>query len=121
MKNILCENPDGSVSIIYPNKKSNIERDLGRTLTDAQYEAHVKAASISSDVVSWRHVEDAEIPADRTFRDAWNKELAVDMVKAREIVKLKTADHAAVDKAASVEELKAFLPEEKLTKLKEKS
>lgn len=38
-------------------------------------------------VVSWRPCEDDEIPADRTFRDAWvdRGTIAVDMPKARDI------------------------------------
>lgn len=54
-------------------------------------EENINAEIIRSgvDCVSWRIVIDADIPADRYFRNAWKDDgkLAVDMPKAREIQK----------------------------------
>lgn len=35
------------------------------------------------DLVSYREIDDGEIPPDRTFRDAWKADFSVDMDKAR--------------------------------------
>jgi len=42
-------------------------------------------ASVNGEPVSVREVSENEIPTDRTFRDAWTKDLTIDMPKAREI------------------------------------
>ena len=84
MKKIAYLRPDGGVSIVIPVPKETIEKTLG-SLTDAEYEAHVRDRSIPKDAVSVRDIEDDEIPQDRSFRNAWKLDLSVDMDKAREI------------------------------------
>ncbi len=37
------------------------------------------------DCVSWRIIDKSDVPADRSFRNAWKPDLTVDMPKAREI------------------------------------
>jgi hypothetical protein len=57
-------------------------------------------------------VEDSAIPADRTFRDAWvhtGTGVAVDMAKAREVVRKRIGANPAIDAAQSLEALKAML------------
>ena len=44
-------------------------------------------AALPPTAVDVRLVEDTEIPADRTFRNAWNADLSVDMLKARAIAR----------------------------------
>lgn len=79
--------PDGGVSIVYPVTKEQIEKQLG-ALTDEQYEAHVRERSIPIDAVNVTEVDDADIPSDREFRDAWKQldaKIDFDLEKAKAI------------------------------------
>lgn len=58
-------------------------------------------------------VEDSAIPGDRTFRDAWTHTgagIAVDMAKARDIVRKRIGANTAIEAAQTPEALKALLP-----------
>lgn len=55
-----------------------------------EYEAHVKARSLKGDEQGVRDLDDSDIPASRTFRNAWvddlpNTQINIDMAKAKEI------------------------------------
>lgn len=57
-------------------------------LASKDYMAHVMAKSLPADVETVIEVEDSEIPADRTFRNAWsikNKKVDVDMDSAKKL------------------------------------
>jgi len=54
---------------------------------DAKKEINRIKADMGDDYASHISCEDDEIPADRTFRNAWRRDLTVDMDKAREIHK----------------------------------
>lgn len=70
MKKVLFTNPDGSVGIICPAPKSQIEAHTG-PLTDEQYVGLVLSRSLPTGASNVRWLDDKDIPADRTFRDAW--------------------------------------------------
>lgn len=61
---------DGGLSIVIPVPKEAVERLLG-SLTDEAYEAHVFSKSVPEDAIEPRYIDDADIPADREFRNAW--------------------------------------------------
>lgn len=91
MKKFIFTQENGVVAIVYPAAKSDLERLFG-PMTDEQYEQHVWERTLSQrpDAVNPRYIEDAEIPGDETFRDAWvdggdQAGIVVDMPKAREI------------------------------------
>lgn len=87
MKKLMYTRPDGGVSIVYPVTKEQIEKQLG-ALTDEQYEAHVRERSIPIDAVNVTEVDDADIPSDREFRDAWKQldaKIDFDLEKAKAI------------------------------------
>lgn len=61
---IVVERPDGGVSIIRPTGG----RHEGEA--DDAYLDRLRRAAVP-DAVSWRVIDDSEIPQDRYFRDAW--------------------------------------------------
>jgi len=70
MKNIIYENDDGSVSIVIPAIE-DMEAVIKKSVPEG---------------TSYEIIEAADIPLDRTFRNAWvknNAALEVDMLKAR--------------------------------------
>jgi hypothetical protein len=71
MKKLVYTRPDGKISIVIPVAKEQIERDLGRQLSEKEYEDHVLSRSIPADVKNVKPIEDHVIPGDREFRDAW--------------------------------------------------
>lgn len=80
--------PDGGVSIVTPVDKAQIEINLNRQLTDEEYEAHVRERSIPVDATNVTTIEDADIPSNREFRDAWKQsdnKIDFDLEKARNI------------------------------------
>jgi hypothetical protein len=89
---------DGGVSIM-------------RTVGNADVAAEIeKWKSVKEGYVSHKEITEAEIPADRTFRDAWKPDLSVDLPKARVIAK-RISNDPRIDSAKSVDELKAVLPD----------
>lgn len=89
MKKIVYSRQDGGVSIVIPVPKVKLEKQLG-AMTDAEYEAHVIQRSIPEGL-AYRHIEDADIPATREFRNAWEDsqpgtQIDICCAKARDIM-----------------------------------
>lgn len=81
---ILIKRADGGVSIMHmplPDG-SALEDDALQALITAEVG---KWATTNAGYVSHEVIDAAAIPQDRTFRNAWGHDLAVDMAKAREI------------------------------------
>lgn len=79
---------DGGVSIIIPNTKEAVEKDLRRQLSDAEFEQHVRDVSIPMDAINVAEVEDINIPSDREFRNAWKQNggaIDIDLAEAKNI------------------------------------
>ena len=90
MKRLMYTRPDGGVNIVIPAPKADIEKVLG-PLTDAEYEAHVKARSLPKDATNVKSISDGDLPDDRTYRNAWVLDNSTDKVdlhldKVKEIV-----------------------------------
>lgn len=110
MKKISYTRPDGGLSIVHPviNKGEAITED----------EALARALErLPADAIGAQIIEASDIPADRTFRNAWaqnGKIIAHDMVKAREIQRERLrrvreplqAELDAIDRASTVDDLK---------------
>lgn len=86
MKRIVYTRPDGGVSIVIPAPQAQRADE-----TEADFLTRVRAA-IPQDARDVTICEDTDIPADRTFRNAWTLDPArpktpvgVDMPKARDI------------------------------------
>ena len=63
-------------------------RGIKREGTDAEIAAEIAKAVLESPCVSWRRIEEADLPSDRDFRNAWRDHgtgIDHDMVKARAI------------------------------------
>ena len=89
MKKILYTRPDGGVSIVVPTPKKDLERVLG-SLTDIEYEDHVRQRSIPIDAINVRDIDDSDLPSDREFRNAWvdvtpESTIDLDCTKAKDI------------------------------------
>jgi hypothetical protein len=80
MKKIVYSRPDGGVSVVTP--ALNLHSDPPDTEDDAVARAMKR---LPEDAIAPRVVDANEIPADRTFRNAWKADLTVDMAKARAI------------------------------------
>lgn len=75
MATIKITRSDGGVSIM-------------QTIDDADIGSEIeKWKSVKTGYVSHQEITAAEVPEDRTFRNAWKPDLTVDMPKAREIHK----------------------------------
>ena len=85
MKKIIFSRPDGGISVVTPVLNTHGE-PKGFTEADAEKRAWDKLPAIAIDP---RFVSSAEVPMDRTFRDAWEDtgQIGVNMPKAREIHK----------------------------------
>ena len=80
MRRIVFTRPDGGVSIVHP-----VRNTVGETLTtDAEIE-HRAWDKLPADAITPRYIEASEIPADRTFRDAWRADFSIDLDKAKAI------------------------------------
>jgi hypothetical protein len=89
---ILIKREDGGVSIMHMPLPPLIEGDESTRLSPEQIDAMIagevaKWATSNAGYVSHQVIDPADIPRDRTFRDAWGHDLKVDMPKAREIHK----------------------------------
>jgi len=81
-KRIVFTNPDGSVGVIIPAKKTSLTIE------------EIMRKDVPSGAVSAEIVDVAEIPSDRSYRNAWNfdgvaKKIGHDMGKAKELHKEK--------------------------------
>ncbi len=70
MKYIYTNN-EGVLCLVHPVEKSIIEIYLKKTLTLAEYKAHIKERSIPSDATGVKEIIDEDIPSDRIFRNSW--------------------------------------------------
>ena len=101
MTAIVYERPDGGVSVVHPIafrdashvslaqfkawlKKTGVAAGTADTL-DALWLTYVMAKDIPGDAVDIKVVDAADIPVDRTFRNALTMDLDHDMAKARDI------------------------------------
>ena len=83
MKRFAYTRPDGGVSILLPLIKEKRQDE-----TEAEFIARVCARQIPADAADVTEMEEADIPKDRTFRDAFALNagrIEVDMPKARTI------------------------------------
>lgn len=81
MRKIVYERPDGAIAVVHPVRNTfPVEEDM----TDEQVEQRAWD-KLPADAVNPRFVAEDEIPADRTFREAWKLDLTVDMDTARAI------------------------------------
>lgn len=103
MQRIIYEQDDGTVAIVIPSPRWK------GTLEEL-------ASQVVPQGVSWEVVPTDTIPSDRTFRNAWKRDLTVDMPKAREIVKAKLrVDRAPLLAALDVEYMRALEQGDKAT------
>lgn len=85
MRRIVYTRPDGGLSIVIP-----VINTLPRLEDISEAAAEQRAwDKLPLDAINPRFVTVAEIPTDRTFRDALKSDLTHDMVKCREIHKNK--------------------------------
>lgn len=82
---IVYQRADGGVSIVTPADKRTVPGF--QYSTDEEFLNHVISKSVPADASNVRIVEDHEIPADRTFRDALTPDLTFDKPKCVEITK----------------------------------
>lgn len=87
MRKIIYQRTDGGISVVTP--AFNLNDPAGWTEADSEQRAWDK---LPPDAINPRFADESEIPADRTFRNAWKADLTVDMVKAREIHRAKLRD-----------------------------
>ena len=80
MRRIIYERPNGGISIVHP-----IRNTVGETLTtDAEIEQRAWD-KLPATAIAPRYIDASEIPADRTFRDAWKADFSIDLDKAKAI------------------------------------
>lgn len=85
MRKIIFTRPDGGLSVVHP-----VINTLGEAADFTEAKAEQRAwDKLPKDAINPRWADAVEIPADRTFRDAWNDTgiVSVNMPKAREIHK----------------------------------
>lgn len=80
---------NGEVHIYRAVPKEHLEQILG-PMTDKEYKSFVTKRTVDEvrkahGDVPFKVIEESEIPKDRTFRDAWDYDLKVNMDKARAI------------------------------------
>lgn len=83
---LIYTRPDGGLSVVHPAPGVTVEELMAR--------------SVPSDATNVQVVDDAEIPTDRTFRNAWKQSGAKvehDMAKAKEIAHAKRRRDRAVE------------------------
>lgn len=101
-------NQDGSVSIVVAADKPTLERVLG-PLTDEEYRTHVLERSIPEGVTNVREISDSDLPADRSYRNAWcdktaKSSLDINMVAVKNILltKLRASRDEKLSKSDSL-------------------
>lgn len=81
MRKIIYTRPDGGVSIVHP-----VRNTIGENLTSDDEIEKRAWDKLPADAINPRFVDASEIPADRTFRDAWvdsSGKIGHDMDKCR--------------------------------------
>lgn len=107
MRKIVYTRPDGGLSVVHP-----VRNTRGETLTtDAQIEQRAWD-KLPAEAINPRWADAAEIPADRSLRNAWKDagdKVAHDMGKAREITKARLRlERAPLLDALDVEFMRAL-------------
>lgn len=90
MTKIAYSTTDGSVCIVCPSPKEEVETILG-PLTDKEFMDHVLQVSIPSDAFNIRELSDGDMPASREFRQAWTDvtsapSIDIDCLKVKNIL-----------------------------------
>lgn len=99
MRKIVYTRPDGRLCVVHPAGEDQEQRAWSKLPPDA---------------IDPKWIDESEIPADRTFRNAWKQEggkIECDMAKAKEIAlgRMGKQSDVAVAAATTPEELKAVL------------
>lgn len=114
---ILLAHADGTVGIMH--FVLNDHHGIVQVATDANVQREIDRSAYDSPVVSWRRMDRSEIPADRTFRNAWvdgGKSVSVDMNKAREIHRDRLREaRAPLLAELDTTQLRAIVAEDKAT------
>lgn len=86
---IVFTRPDGGTSIMNPAPQVHLARVMPQVadMTEQEYVEFIRDRDVPKDAANIRIVEDAEIPADRTFRNALKNDLTHDIDKCVEITK----------------------------------
>jgi hypothetical protein len=71
MDKIMYTNNEGLLCIVIPTPKDQIEKELGRPLSDQEYEDYIWQLSIPDGAINPRSIKDEHIPPSREFRNAW--------------------------------------------------
>lgn len=82
---VVYTRPDGGVSIVIPAEAARMEDE-----SEDAFLARIVASNVPADASDVRIVDAADIPSDRTFRNAWifdGSAIDCDMVKAKDITK----------------------------------
>jgi len=86
MRKIIYTTPNGNFCVVHPVRNTH---PVPETLSDAEVEARA-FAKLPADAINPQFVEADQIPADRSFRNAWKAgsgKVEHDMAKCREIHK----------------------------------
>lgn len=87
MKKIIYTRPDGGLSVVHPAPQARLEGE-----SEDGFLQRVLAKDVPSDAINVQIVEEEIVPADRTFRNAWEADgskISVNMPKARELHRAK--------------------------------
>jgi len=82
-RRVIYTRPDGGVSVVIPTQET-----LDRFPVEADLDAHLLDRSIPADASAVQFIDHTDLPTDRTFRNAWRRDLGavvVDMPLARDI------------------------------------
>ena len=108
MRKIIYTRPDGGLSVVHPVINTHPRRE-GITETEAEQRAWNK---LPKDAINPRWIDVAEIPTDRTFRNAWKDaagRIDHDISKCREITKVRLrAERAPKLAALDIEFMRAL-------------
>ena len=82
MRKIVFTRPDGGLSVLHP-----VWNSAGETLTTAEEIERRAWNKLPTDAINPHFVDEADVPSDRAFRNAWTHDLTVDFPKAQAITK----------------------------------
>lgn len=86
---IIYTQANGETAIMAPAPQADLARVMPHVaeMTELEYVEFIRDRDVPADATNVRIVEDAEIPADRTFRNALKNDLTHDIDKCVEITK----------------------------------